>query len=285
VVVDDAPHAQEHCLEVQLPMLQQVLGEFTLVPILVGAASAQEVDALLARLWGGDETLIVISSDLSHYHDYAKTQQLDERARRAIEALQPEQLGEEQACGRHGLRGLLTRASALDLRATTLDLRNSGDTAGKTQRDRVVGYGGWSFEYAATARLSEPERAQLGELARKVISIGISHGRAPTVNWASFTRPLQALRATVVTELPSSGLRVEEYVFGKGRESGLDVTRSRRVVTGEGVAEVALRLDEKRALADADERRADRSVTMRVQRHRAPDYVGDLVKTSVIHVP
>lgn len=199
VVVDDAPHAQEHCLEVQLPMLQQVLGEFTLVPVLVGGASASEVDALLTRLWGGEETLIVISSDLSHYHDYDKTRALDESARRAIETLRPDQLTEEQACGRHGLRGLLARAASLDLRATTLDLRNSGDTAGKAQRDRVVGYGGWSFEYAATARLSEPERAQLAEVARKVISVGISHGRAPTVNWASFTRPLQAMRASFVT--------------------------------------------------------------------------------------
>ena len=83
VVVDDAPHAQEHCLETQLPFLQHLLGAFTIVPILVCGASADEVAALLARLWGGDETLVLISSDLSHYHDYARTQSLDEGARRA----------------------------------------------------------------------------------------------------------------------------------------------------------------------------------------------------------
>jgi len=199
VVVDDAPHAQEHCLETQLPFLQQVLGSFTIVPILVGGASADEVAALLARLWGGDETLVLISSDLSHYHDYARTQTLDEAARRAIETLRPDQLGEEQACGRHGLRGLLARAAELDLRATTLDLRNSGDTAGKANRDRVVGYGGWSFEYAARARLAESERQQLANVARQSISLGLKHGRLAKVNAHTFSRPLQAMRATFVT--------------------------------------------------------------------------------------
>jgi AmmeMemoRadiSam system protein B/AmmeMemoRadiSam system protein A len=199
VVVDDAPHAQEHCLETQLPFLQHVLGSFTLVPILVGGASPEEVAALLAKLWGGDETLVLISSDLSHYHDYARTQSLDEAARRAIETLRPDQLGEEQACGRHGLRGLLARATELDLRATTLDLRNSGDTAGHAQRDRVVGYGGWSFEYASQARLADGERHQLANVAKQAISLGLKHGRAAKVNAHTFSRTLQAMRATFVT--------------------------------------------------------------------------------------
>ena len=199
VIVDDAPHAQEHCLETQLPFLQQVLGAFTIVPILVGGASAEEVAALLSRLWGGDETLVLISSDLSHYHDYARTRTLDEAARRAIETLRPDQLGEEQACGRHGLRGLLARAAALDLRATTLDLRNSGDTAGNANRDRVVGYGGWSFEYAPQARLADRERQQLASVARQAISLGLKHGRAARVDAHTFSRTLQAMRATFVT--------------------------------------------------------------------------------------
>jgi hypothetical protein len=197
--VDDAPHAREHCLETQLPFLQHILGKFTLLPVLVGGASAQAVSDLLARLWGGDETLIVISTDLSHYHDYASTQRLDETVRRAVETLRPDQIGEDNACGRHGLRGLLARASQLDLRATTLDLRNSGDTAGRQQRDRVVGYGAWALEYATQARLVDAQRQQLVDVARRAIGIGIQHGRAPNVEWQTFVRPLQAIRATFVT--------------------------------------------------------------------------------------
>jgi len=199
VEVDDAPHRQEHGIEVQLPFLQQVLGNFTLVPILVGGVAPAEVDALLAKLWGGDETLVVISSDLSHYHDYATAKRLDEEARRSLEVLRPDQLREEQACGRHALRGLLARAGALDLRATTLDLRSSGDTAGHNQRDRVVGYGAWAFEYAATARLPDAERQRLADIARKAIGLGIEHGKPAQVKSESFPRPLQALRATFVT--------------------------------------------------------------------------------------
>ena len=199
VVVDNAPHAQEHCLETQLPFLQHLLGPFTLLPVLVGSASPDEVCALLTKLWGGDETLVLISSDLSHYNDYARTRTLDEAARRAIESLRGNELGEEQACGRHGLRGLLQRAAELDLRATTLDLRNSGDTGGRDRRDRVVGYGGWSFEYAARARLADADRQQLLRVARQAVSLGLQHGQPARVEVQTFSRPLQALRATFVT--------------------------------------------------------------------------------------
>jgi AmmeMemoRadiSam system protein B/AmmeMemoRadiSam system protein A len=199
VEVDDAPHLQEHCLETQLPFLQSVLDDFTVVPILVGAVSPERVDALLRTLWGGDETLVVISSDLSHYNDYERTRTLDEGTRRAIETLRGDQLGEEQACGRHALRGLLSRAAALDLRVTTLDLRNSGDTAGRAQRDRVVGYGSWALEYATQARLAERDRQQLANVARKSIAIHLRQGRPPRVDLQGFSRPLQAIRASFVT--------------------------------------------------------------------------------------
>lgn len=199
VVVDNAPHAQEHCLETQLPFLQHLLGPFTLVPVLVGGASPDEVSALLTKLWGGDETLVLISSDLSHYNDYARTRTLDEAARRAIETLRGDQLGDEQACGRHGLRGLLARAAELDLRATTVDLRNSGDTGGRDRRDRVVGYGGWSFEYAARAQLTDSDRQQLVRVARQAVSLGLQYGRPAQVDVTTFSRPLQAMRASFVT--------------------------------------------------------------------------------------
>jgi AmmeMemoRadiSam system protein B len=138
----DAPFEGEHCLEVQLPFLQLTLGTFSLVPLLVGDADGAEVAEVLARLWGGDETLIVISSDLSHYMDYASAMALDARTSRAIEDLRPEAIGYHQACGRIPVAGLLQEARRRGLHARTLDLRNSGDTAGP--KDRVVGYGAYA---------------------------------------------------------------------------------------------------------------------------------------------
>lgn len=143
VSVLDAAHAREHSLEVQLPFLQYVLGEFHLVPLAVGEASGEEVAEVLERLWGGAETLIVISSDLSHYHAYDEARRLDGETTRAIESLDGEALAWESACGRVGVRGLLTLARHLGLQSRTLDVRNSGDTAGP--RDSVVGYGAWAF--------------------------------------------------------------------------------------------------------------------------------------------
>ena len=143
----DEAHAQEHSLEVQLPFLQTVLGDFTLVPLAVGDASADDITQVLDLLWGGPETRIVISSDLSHYQDFQTARRLDRATAEAIEALKPGGIGEERACGRMPICGLLQAARSHGLRARTLDLRNSGDTAGP--RDRVVGYGAFVFEEAA----------------------------------------------------------------------------------------------------------------------------------------
>lgn len=139
--VNDEAHRLEHSLEVQLPFLQTVLNPFTLLPLVVGDTSYVEVAEVLEHVWGGPETLIVISSDLSHYHDYITAQQLDEATSRAIESLQPERIGHEQACGRTPLGGLLLAARAHGLHVEIVDLRNSGDTAGP--RDHVVGYGAY----------------------------------------------------------------------------------------------------------------------------------------------
>lgn len=137
----DEAHALEHSLEVQLPFLQQILPSFTLVPLVVGETAPENVAQALERLWGGDETLIVISSDLSHYHDYATAQRLDRATSNAIEQLQFEKIHYDDACGRVPLNGLLYLARQRHFRAQTVDLRNSGDTAGP--RDRVVGYGAY----------------------------------------------------------------------------------------------------------------------------------------------
>ncbi len=139
----DEAHAQEHSLEVHVPFLQRTLADFSLVPLVVGDASPDEVAEVLEELWGGPETLIVISSDLSHYYDYDTARNLDSATSRAIEALAPEELDSESACGRFPLRGLLVAARRHGLQAETIDLRNSGDTAGP--RDGVVGYGAYVF--------------------------------------------------------------------------------------------------------------------------------------------
>jgi hypothetical protein len=138
----DAPHQGEHALEVELPFLQTILCSFSLVPLLVGQAHPAEVAEVLARLWGGEETAIVVSSDLSHYHDYASATRRDAATAAAIEALEPT-LGPEDACGHLAIAGLLIEAECRRLDALRLDLRNSGDTAGL--KDRVVGYGAWAF--------------------------------------------------------------------------------------------------------------------------------------------
>ncbi len=139
----DGAFAQEHSIEVHLPFLQTCLEHFSLVPLLVGDSSPQEVYEILERLWGGDETLIVVSSDLSHYLDYDQARQTDAQASSAIMALDPLGLSHQHACGRIPVGGLLLAARHHKLTPETLDLRNSGDTAGP--RDRVVGYGAYSF--------------------------------------------------------------------------------------------------------------------------------------------
>ena len=144
VHVKDAAHAQEHSLEVHLPFLQEVLGDFQLVPLVVGDADTEDVGEVLDILWGGPETLIVISSDLSHYHDYRTAQRLDRATSEAIEQLRPQDIDYDSACGRNPVNGLLHVARKLGLKANTIDLRNSGDTAGA--HDRVVGYGAYVFE-------------------------------------------------------------------------------------------------------------------------------------------
>lgn len=144
VTTMDAAHESEHSLEVHLPFLQTVLDDFTLVPLAVGDASADDVGEVLERLWGGPETLIVISSDLSHYHPYESARRLDSATSQAIEQLRAEDILYDHACGRIPINGLLHVARKRGMSATTVDLRNSGDTAGP--RDQVVGYGAWVFE-------------------------------------------------------------------------------------------------------------------------------------------
>lgn len=145
VVVSAAAHAREHALEVQLPFLQRVLGDVAIVPLVVGHAPVELVADVLERLWGGPETLIVISSDLSHYHRYADARDIDRESAARIMDLAPV-LDHEQACGATPVNGFLLAAQRHGLRPELLDLRNSGDTAG--DQARVVGYASFAFTEA-----------------------------------------------------------------------------------------------------------------------------------------
>lgn len=142
VSVSDAAHAPEHSLEVQLPFLQMVLEEFQLVPVLVGDANAEEVAEVIGRLWGGEETLLLISSDLSHFHHYEEAQRIDRATGDAILGMS-ESLAGEQACGCRAINGLMHSVKQRDMRVEELTICNSGDTAG--DKDRVVGYGAYAL--------------------------------------------------------------------------------------------------------------------------------------------
>ncbi|MBL8140081.1 MAG: AmmeMemoRadiSam system protein B [Acidobacteria bacterium] len=135
-------HAEEHSLEVQLPFVQRVLGDVEVVPLVVGDTTGEAVAHVLDALWGDHATLILVSSDLSHYLDWHEARRRDAQAATQIEALGPP-LTHEQACGATAINGLLLVAQHRRLRVERLDLRNSGDTAGP--RDRVVGYGAFAF--------------------------------------------------------------------------------------------------------------------------------------------
>ena len=142
VLESDRPHALEHSLEVQVPFLQQVAPDAEIIPIVTGDAAASEVEAVLESVWGGAETLILISSDLSHYHAYTTAQARDTATAQAI-LDQHDNLGAEQACGYVGINGLTRAARRRGMHAEILDLRNSGDTAG--DKHRVVGYGAFGY--------------------------------------------------------------------------------------------------------------------------------------------
>ncbi len=158
VVTSPAAHAGEHSLEVQLPFLQVILADgFRLVPLAVGDASAAEVSEVLDRLWGGPETLIVVSSDLSHYLPYAIAVREDRATADDILALQPD-IDHAHACGATPVNGLLMTARVRGLHAELLDLRNSGDTAG--DRSRVVGYASFAFRAGSAGTQPDPRTSR-----------------------------------------------------------------------------------------------------------------------------
>jgi MEMO1 family protein len=200
VVESAATHAEEHALEVQLPFLQRVLGEFSLVPLVVGDAAPERVADVLERLWGGAETLIVISSDLSHYHSYEAARRIDGATVRAILGFDAG-IGHEQACGATPVAGMLIAAKRKGLAPKLLDCRNSGDTAG--DKNRVVGYA--SFELAPRSLSYGAEHGRkLLQIARA--SVGEALGLQAQA--AAIDEPwLKESRATFVTLMQGEELR------------------------------------------------------------------------------
>ena len=177
VLTSEAAHALEHSLEVHLPFLQTVLGEFQLVPLVVGSATSDEVAAVLERLWGGPETLIVISSDLSHYLPYDEACETDAESVERMLRLEAG-LNHEQACGATPVNGLLALARRRGLRAELLDLRNSGDTAG--DKAGVVGYAALAFHETPLPHPADNERGGI-LLAAARGAIGERFGAEPLV--------------------------------------------------------------------------------------------------------
>jgi AmmeMemoRadiSam system protein B/AmmeMemoRadiSam system protein A len=191
VVEDDRVHAFEHSLEVQLPFLQTVLGDgFTLLPLAVGDAGADEVAEVVERLWGGPETLIVVSTDLSHYLPYAHAQATDRTTAARIVALATD-IDPYEACGAHALNGALAAARRHGLQAQLLDLRNSGDTAG--DRRRVVGYAALALSAPLEPADADADEAALGaallDRARNSIAGALGLGREPETAHAAMARP------------------------------------------------------------------------------------------------
>ena len=197
----DIAHLQEHSLEVHLPFLQTCLENFTLVPFVVGDANESEVAEVLELLWGGDETLIVISSDLSHFHDYATASAMDKKTSQAIENLQPDAIGYEDACGRNPIKGLLQLARQHHYSVHMVDLKNSGDTAGT--KDRVVGYGAYVLSTESNnsnnVRYTWQDGQQLIQLAKDSVQHGLQFSKPAPVDRNQYDALLRQPRASFVT--------------------------------------------------------------------------------------
>ncbi|KGG24370.1 MULTISPECIES: AmmeMemoRadiSam system protein B [unclassified Prochlorococcus] len=215
IVIDDEPHRQEHSLEVHLPFLQKVLGDFKLLPLVVGAVSSEQVAEVIERLWGSDSTRFLISTDLSHFKDYKNAQKIDRETAQSIESMNPAMLSPEKACGCIPVAGMLIAARKYGLSVERLDLRNSGDTAGN--KERVVGYGSWAAckkDYQSNSlRLEDDwgllnrEGGRLIRIAAQTVAYSIKNGHPPAVDIASFPPELQENRATFVTLNKNGNLR------------------------------------------------------------------------------
>jgi AmmeMemoRadiSam system protein B/AmmeMemoRadiSam system protein A len=202
VQVSDKCHAKEHSLEVQLPFLQAVLGQFEVLPLIVGDCPPSQIIEILNILWGGPETLIVLSSDLSHFMDYDTARDYDDVTAHAIETLSPEDIKNNQACGHHPLKGFLALAKQRSLQVETLGLCNSGDKIGS--KDKVVGYGSWVLSEqdnfkATTQTLLAKHGKTLLKLAVQSIQHGVTTSQPLMVDLSEYPKVFSELGASFVT--------------------------------------------------------------------------------------
>src|SRR6267142_570480 len=237
VVESAATHAQEHALEVQLPFLQKVLGDFSLVPLVVGDASPEKVAEVLDRLWGGAETLIVISSDLSHYHAYDRAQEIDRASVQAILDFDSG-ISHDQACGATPVAGMLIAAKRKGLAPRLLDCRNSGDTAG--DKRRVVGYASFALGGEREGYGAEHGRALL-RIARASIAEALGAGPAEPPSKETW---LAESRATFITLMQGEKLRGCVGALEARRPLGEDVAANARAAAFEDSRFKPLTLEE-----------------------------------------
>jgi MEMO1 family protein len=207
IVVDARPFMGEHSLEMHLVMLQAMLrGPFEIVPLLVGDAEPQTVAEALRRVWGGPETVVAVSSDLSHFLDEKRARSIDSDTARRIETLDAAALDGRRACGFLPIKAALEIAAERDMRGTGLHLATSADAG--ADASRVVGYGAFALEYAASARLAEADRERL--LSACMAALGLATqtgGEAPALNLANESPALSSWRATFVTLTKNDQLR------------------------------------------------------------------------------
>ncbi len=199
----DEAHSAEHCIEIQLPFLQLSLQDFTIVPIVVGNASPEQVETLLDLVWGEEETLIVISTDLSHFLDYKGAQTQDSTTAELIEQMAYDRLNPKQACGARPLGGLLKRAKRKNMKVMRLGLCNSADSAGN--RERVVGYGAWAL-YDNEDSTDERDQILL-KIARQSIEHGFKNSTPLKVTSDNFPVQLRQAAACFVTLKTAGQLR------------------------------------------------------------------------------
>ncbi len=217
IVVDDAPHEKEHSIEVHIPFLQEILGDFKLIPLLTGAVSGDKVAEVIERLWGDKTTRFLVSSDLSHFHNYEEAQRRDEATAKAIEDKNPAKIDNKDACGCRPISGMLISAMRHDLCVERLDLRNSGDSIGR--KDQVVGYGAWAFYEKKDCHLSTKnceernqdiicrESKSILKIAAKALIYSVKKREVPRIDISSFKTELKMKRATFVTLNKNGKLR------------------------------------------------------------------------------
>lgn len=197
LVSEPLAHAQEHSLEVILPFLQQRLGQVAILPLVVGTIAPARLQALIATLWGGPETLIVISTDLTHFLAGENAAATDLQTAFKVETAQGNTLDGHQACGHQALNALLAEGNRRGMRFTRLGLTHSGHITG--DHSRVVGYGAWAGHEFEHARFSDSLRQQLLQAARQGLQLRLKNGGPPTINLATFPAPLQGIGASFVT--------------------------------------------------------------------------------------